>query len=249
MIGWAALVVVLLSGTAALAGQLRSDVAPIPPSNVARLSVAEPSVAGPGGVGGTGGASAGGPRLVADERWARAVAAATGIPVPAMRAYGTATLRLGSEQPGCRLGWTTLAGVGRIESAHGTTDGRRLRDDGTSSPPIIGPALDGRPGFAAIRSTSASMAWHGDDTWDHAVGPMQFIPSTWERWAADGDNDGTADPLDLDDAAYATGRYLCAGDRDLSTGLDWHAAILSYNHSRDYVTDVYDAAVAYAAAG
>src|SRR3546814_10762281 len=82
--------------------------------------------------------------------------------------------------------------------------------DGRSSRPILGPALDGRPGFAAIRSTPESATWHGDSTWDHAVGPLQFIPSTWSRWAADGDGDGASDPNDIDDAAYAAGRYLCA---------------------------------------
>src|SRR3546814_10983757 len=61
--------------------------------------------------------------------------------------------------------------------------------DGRSSRPILGPALDGRPGFAAIRSTPESATWHGDSTWDHAVGPLQFIPSTWSRWAADGDGE------------------------------------------------------------
>src|SRR3546814_6297301 len=75
--------------------------------------------------------------------------------------------------------------------------------DGRSSRPILGPALDGRPGFAAIRSTPESATWHGDSTWDHAVGPLQFIPSTWSRWAADGDGDGASDPNDIDDAAYA----------------------------------------------
>ena len=76
---------------------------------------------------------------------------------------------------------------------------------------------------------------------------MQFIPSTWEQWAADGDRDGRADPQDIDDAALAAARYLCASGADLSTGTGWSAAIYSYNHSVDYVRSVYDAAQAYAA--
>jgi membrane-bound lytic murein transglycosylase B len=75
---------------------------------------------------------------------------------------------------------------------------------------------------------------------------MQFIPSTWRTWASDGDGDGVDDPQDLDDAAYAAARYLCASGGDLSTATGWSAAILSYNHSDAYVHAVYDAAKAYA---
>ena len=87
---------------------------------------------------------------------------------------------------------------------------------------------------------------HGDPRWDHAVGPMQFLPSSWLRWGADGDGDGLVDPHDLDDAALAAGRYLCVGERDLGLGEDWHAAVHSYNHSDEYVADVLARADRYA---
>lgn len=182
------------------------------------------------------------------EQWVTAVSSATGIPAPAVRAYGDATLVLADEDSGCRLGWPTLAGIGWIESGHGTHGHATLGDDGVPSIPIVGPALDGSPGRAAIRSTAQSAVWHGDAVWDHAVGPMQFIPSTWVRWGADGDGDGVANPQDIDDAALAAARYLCAGSRDLSTWDGWHAAVLSYNHSEAYVQSVYTRAGAYATA-
>ena len=182
------------------------------------------------------------------DEWVSSVSSATGIPRPAVRAYGDATLTLADEDPGCHLGWPTLAGIGWIESGHGTHGRATLGDDGVPSAPIVGPALDGSPGRAAIRSTAQSAAWHGDPVWDHAVGPMQFIPSTWARWAADGDGDGVANPQDIDDAALAAAHYLCAGARDLSTWDGWHAAVLSYNHAEPYVQSVYARAGAYAAA-
>ena len=184
-------------------------------------------------------------RFAVNPAWASEVGAKVGIPAAAMAAYGSVELRLRAAQPGCHLAWNTLAGIGWVESQHGTIDGRTLLADGRSSTPVIGPALNGQ-GFAAIRSTAASAAWHGDRTWEHAVGPLQFIPSTWERWAADGDGDGVEDPLDLDDAALAAGRYLCADGHDLSTVAGWNAAIHSYNHDSSYVLAVLDAANTYA---
>lgn len=179
-----------------------------------------------------------------DPHWLRRIAARTGIPAPALRAYARVQL---ADDAGCPVGWTTLAGIGWVESQHGTIGGRTLRADGHSSSPILGPALDGHGRFAAIRSTPTSAAWHGDRVWEHAVGPLQFLPGTWRTWATDGDGDGTADPNDLDDAAAATARYLCAGGHDLATGEGWAAAVLSYNHEQAYVDAVHAAAVSYAA--
>lgn len=180
-----------------------------------------------------------------DPTWAARAGALAGIPAPAMVAYGNAELRMDKAQRGCRLSWNTLAGIGWIESQHGTIGDRALTADGTSSPPIIGPALNGQ-GFAAIRSTRESAAWHGDATWEHAVGPLQFIRSTWAKWGSDGDGDGTADPMDLDDAAWTAARYLCADDKDLSTVVGWNAAVHSYNHDNTYVVNVAAAANTYA---
>lgn len=178
-----------------------------------------------------------------DAAWATATATAAGIPLPAVVAYGRATLMA---PEGCGLGWTTLAGIGWIESQHGTIDDRTLGEDGRSSTPILGPALDGVGKVAAIRATAESTRWHGNPDWDHAVGPLQFIPSTWERWASDGDGDGTTDPNDLDDAALAAARYLCADGHDLDSGAGWSDAVFSYNHAQEYVVAVHAAAVAYA---
>ena len=184
------------------------------------------------------------PRAAGD--WVLATAHATGMPAVALRAYADASLVLGVEQPGCRLGWSTLAAIGGIESGHGTHGGSTLREDGTTTAPIVGPALDGRPGFAAIRATAQSTGWHGDPTWDHAVGPLQLLPSTWPRWQADGDGAGSENPNDIDDAALGAARYLCGSGADLTGASGWHDAVFSYNHSEQYVADVLGAANRYA---
>lgn len=183
------------------------------------------------------------PGQLVDQEWLVEMARRTGIPEPALRAYTDAQL---SRVGGCDVGWTTLAGIGWVESHHGTIDGRVLTADGRSEPPIIGVPLNGKGPVAAIRSTPESAEWHGDPVWERAVGPMQFLRSSWEPWAADGDGDGVTDPHDLDDAAATAARYLCASGQDLDSGAAWAAAILSYNRAQEYVDAVHAAASTYA---
>jgi membrane-bound lytic murein transglycosylase B len=228
-LGWAAAQTMIVPrelGTAPLDPALQQQAAAPAPSQQTTARPVAPS--GP-------------PRV--DPGWVADVAAKAGIPAPAVRAYANAQL---AEPKGCEVGWTTLAGIGWIESQHGTLDGRTLGEDGLPSTPVLGPALDGDP-YAAIRATPETSAWHGDPQWDHAVGPMQFIPSTWSQWGADGDGDGTADPNDLDDAAATAVAYLCADGHDLASGEGWADAIFGYNHDDSYVASVHAAASEYAA--
>ncbi|WP_125773533.1 lytic murein transglycosylase [Antribacter gilvus] len=169
-----------------------------------------------------------------DAGWVADTARATDVPARALEAYARADLTLAAAEPGCGLRWALLVGVGSVESGHGTYGGSAVHDDGLAHPPILGPALDGRPGFASIPASPASTAMHGDPVWDHAVGPLQFLPSTWDRWGSDGDGDGDRDPHDLDDAALAAGRYLCASGGDLTTDDGLRRALLAYNRSVEY---------------
>lgn len=187
----------------------------------------------------------GAPRVVVDAAWLARVADATGIPPRALRAYAAADLVLQAEQPACAVGWNTLAALGEIESDHGRHGGAVLSDTGYPDPAIRGPALDG-VGVAAIGDTDGGR-WDGDTRWDRAVGPLQFIPDTWQRWGTDADGDGAADPNQIDDAALAAARYLCASGT-MTDAASWPAAIFSYNHLDAYVDDVAAVANRYAAA-
>ena len=180
--------------------------------------------------------------ILVDPNWLATESARTGIPARALQAYAAAEIAIRRDTPECKIAWNTLAAIGWIESGHGSNSQALLQPDGSTSHPIIGPALDGRDNLASIPATAATEAATGDPEWDHAVGPMQFIGSTWARWGVDASGDGGADPNNIDDAALSAGRYLCAGGRDLSTGEGWHKAVHSYNHSAVYVEAVRTAA-------
>lgn len=177
--------------------------------------------------------------------WANELGPLVGVPPVALAAYGAAQLRLAGTDPGCHLSWPTLAGIGQVESLHGRYNGAVLGPDGRSTPPIIGIPLDGAPGLAEIPDSDGSRL-DGDASYDRAVGSMQFIPTTWAAWAADGDADGTVDPFDVDDAALSAGRYLCAAGGDLATSVGWTRAVYAYNASDSYVIRVRTTADQYA---
>ncbi|MFI2762607.1 lytic murein transglycosylase [Streptomyces echinatus] len=154
-----------------------------------------------------------------------------GIPATVLDAYQKAAAELRSSKPGCNMPWQLLAAIGNVES--GQARGGQVDADGTTLHRILGPQLDGN-GFALIPDTDNG-AYDGNSTYDQAVGPMQFIPSTWAWAGRDGNGDGKKDPNNVYDAALAAGHYLCRNDWDLAHEADLHSAILSYNNSQDYL--------------
>ncbi|WP_418953017.1 lytic transglycosylase domain-containing protein [Streptomyces katrae] len=157
-----------------------------------------------------------------------------GIPATVLAAYRQAEKKAGESDPGCGLRWQLLAAIGKVES--GQAGGGRVDAAGTTLRPILGPVLDGN-GFANIRDTDGG-AYDGDARYDRAVGPMQFIPSTWAAWGQDADGDGRRNPNNVYDASLAAARYLCAGARDLRLPADLDRAVLSYNQSAEYLRTV-----------
>jgi membrane-bound lytic murein transglycosylase B len=181
------------------------------------------------------------------EAWAGRTTGPTGVPARALIAYGASERVQRAATPDCGLSWATLAGVGRVESDHGRLGRADLDADGMARPSIVGVPLDGSPGLAAIPDTDAGRL-DGDAAYDRAVGPMQFLPATWARYGTDGDGDGARNPDDLDDAAAAAARYLCANGRDTADGDGWWDGVLAYNRSIDYARRVWTAADRYATA-
>ncbi|QFQ96525.1 lytic transglycosylase [Streptomyces phaeolivaceus] len=156
-----------------------------------------------------------------------------GIPATVLDAYKKAESSLRDSKPGCNLPWQLLAAIGKVES--GQARGGQVDAEGTTTG-ILGPQLNGN-GFANISDTDNGV-YDDDTTHDRAVGPMQFIPSTWEWAGRDGNDDGVKDPNNIYDAALAAGHYLCRFDWDLSNDANLRSAILSYNNSTEYYNTV-----------
>jgi membrane-bound lytic murein transglycosylase B len=179
--------------------------------------------------------------------WSAHMATRSGVPARALRAYAAAEVAQRARTPACRLSWTTLAAIGRVESDHGRLGRADLEPDGMSRPAIVGVPLDGSGGVREIRDTDGGR-FDADATYDRAVGPMQFLPTTWDRYGADGNGDGVRDPFQIDDAAAGAAAYLCAGGRDTASGAGWWAGVMTYNRSISYARLVWAAADRYAGA-
>ena len=74
-----------------------------------------------------------------------------------------------------------------------------------------------------------------------AMGPMQFLPSTWAQYGVDGNGDGETNVMDPEDAIPAAASYLAAG----GAPDDWYAALYTYNRAGWYVRKVLGVAEAY----
>ncbi len=174
-----------------------------------------------------------------------ATSSTSGIPAAALAAYQRAETVINAADETCNLTWQLVAAIGRVESNHGRFGGSVLDDDGVATPGIYGLPLNGTKGTAAISDTDGGQL-DNDSRWDRAVGPMQFIPSTWSVVGVDADGDAQRNPQDIDDAALATAVYLCSGDDDLSTTTGQEKAVYRYNHSWSYVDLVLQVMDAYA---
>jgi hypothetical protein len=161
-------------------------------------------------------------------------ATTSGIPAVALNAYQRAAQVINASDPSCSMQWELIGAIGRVESDNGQFGGNHLDAQGNAIPGIYGPVLDGTNGNALIRDTDGGVLDH-NSVYDRAVGPMQFLPSTWNVVGVDGNGDGKRDPQNIYDASLAAAVYLCSGQRNMSNNSDLRAAVFSYNHSTDYV--------------
>ncbi|MEU8883907.1 hypothetical protein [Streptomyces hydrogenans] len=168
-------------------------------------------------------------------------AGVSGIGPVVLDAYARAAAAMTTLRPKCKgMRWSVVAGIGRVESNHAA--GRDVAASGAVTPRIYGVRLNGSGagGNTSVHSDTDRGVLDGDTVYDRAVGPMQFIPSTWNGPSGqDGNGDGTKDPHNIYDAAQATAAYLCGtGSSDLGDDAQLRKAVLRYNQSGAYADEV-----------
>jgi hypothetical protein len=140
--------------------------------------------------------------------------AVAGIPAGYLAAYELCATRFGL---GPR-GWSTLAGIGEVESDHGRSTAPGVLSGQNTNGCCAGP-MQIHNGFGASGGT-------------------------WGAYAVDGDGDGRRDIYAIADAACTAAHYLVAsGAPD-----DWRRALFAYNHDETYVAHVLEIAAGYRAA-
>jgi hypothetical protein len=143
------------------------------------------------------------------------------IPANYLRAYKAAEERYD-------VAWQIIAGIGWVESAHGT----------------YGETVDGC-------IVGVPVASYGGQ---RAQGAMQFMPPIWEAYGEDGNGDGSSDPCDIRDAPFGTARHLLDPARsDLAlarTPENYYDAVCAYHGACGaYVGQVMGAAAWYGYGG
>jgi cell wall-associated NlpC family hydrolase len=164
---------------------------------------------------------------------------AADIPPRMLTAYKKAVQSAAHDVPACRgMRWPVLAGIAKVESNHAI--GRTITAGGDITPKIYGVLLNGSGqggNTTAVRDTDGGR-WDGTSRGERAVGPFQFLPSTWSSVGKDADGDGIADPHNADDTALGAAIYLCGDGRDLTKRTQLKAAIWQYNQSAAYTDNV-----------
>lgn len=184
-----------------------------------------------------------------------------GFSLIAFDAYRRAAQAVADEEAICAIDWATIAGISEVESIHGTLGNRFITANGSLSRPLLGVLLDGgaseadgvidpsvaaesgvttTSNFARIPDSDGGL-WDGSAEYDRALGPMQFLPSTWRRYGADGNGDDVNDPHNIYDASKGAALYLCAVAKEIDSG-DLNLRLRSYNDSQTYVNKVMDGA-------
>lgn len=124
------------------------------------------------------------------------------------------------------------SGSGTITAVPGVPDKFIPMYEGAAAEFKLGP--NGWAYLAAIHEAETSFSENVAVSSAGALGPMQFMPATWEQYGVDADGDGKKNIQSNKDAIYGAAKYL----RACGAPGDWDKAIWGYNHSTDYVNGV-----------
>lgn len=179
------------------------------------------------------------PAAIGEAHTARMTASAPGLGISmvALDSYVDGVEQVTDFYPSCVIRWELLGGIATVESNHGTFGGAWVAANGKVSKRILGPVLDGTLEDTAVITDSDGGRLDGNAAYDRALGPFQFLPSTWRSFGLDGDGDGIADPHNMYDGALSAAGYLCS-QSSVGSDAQIRRSVLTYNNSGQYLHDV-----------
>lgn len=172
------------------------------------------------------------------QQWAQLHSDPYDIPIRALRSYAYAAAAMEKASQGCGIGWSTLAAIGNVSSDHGSAGGASIDESGRVTP-AERDLQQANPRGQKPRADTDAGVYDGSTDTDDTMGPMQILPSRWEQFATDADNDGKADPDNYDDATLTTARFLCAAGGDLRQSEGWTRAVAQFNTTPGFVEKVH----------
>ncbi|GAA1482508.1 lytic murein transglycosylase [Gordonia sinesedis] len=176
--------------------------------------------------------------------WSELHAGPYDVPERALRSYAYASAAMNKANPGCGIGWSTLAAIGDVSSDNGTASGASIDPNGRATPELRDLTQANPRNAEPIADTDAGR-YDGSSRTDVTMGPMQILPSRWEQFATDADNDGKADPDNIDDATLTAARFLCASGGDLRQSDGWARAVSQFNSTPGFLQKVHAQAAIY----
>jgi membrane-bound lytic murein transglycosylase B len=137
-----------------------------------------------------------------------------------------------------------ILGILRVETNFGATTGRYIVFNSLLSMTLIENRRSSWAEAELIELLSICKAQNRDPlsvkgSWAGAFGICQFVPTSYVKFAVDGNSDGAIDLFDFQDAVASIANYLKSHGFEVNKTVSNREAVYAYNHCDNYVKAIF----------